>query len=519
MNRSRLLALFLLVAMRVSAVVDSVFLITPDVLEQNNIYWGLANPTKLIFNEFSRFNTAQMQFKNDQGAYHNVNASGHRDSYAIGALSYLKKGNFYLRGSAGFEFVNRRNISWSSSMMNNEYLIGIGDSISGLQRGERYLLGAEVGCKINSIWSVGIGLDYLAFTNNKQVDPRNGNKGICIQMNPGFMYTGGCIQVGATLLYHYANEDVSYMKDGDREQDVFSIFPLWFYKSESLQKGGLRRYYDRSYIGGALLLGNADFTRLTQYAIELKGGKETQSIFHNKVMDERGGETEGFFLAANGRIQSKFESLHHNLRVNLKSSHLNGFDNIQQLAVVDGVTKWVQHGRVKKSEIVDKDLGFSYSLAKPASKWMNSGEVGVFGHLSNTNKYYLIYPLQYKQNYSQYLIGSFCKKNKEFDKSVLNLSVSLHTQFGGGNPLRKEMLEDQEVPEITLKQDLNNLTREFDYNTATSWNVNLYGRYLYQLNRDVAVFGSCSAFFKQVTTTSYKGNRHLALDLSLGIVF
>lgn len=519
MNRSLILVLFLFVTVRISATVDSVFLMTPEVLEQNNIYLDLSNPVKLTFNTFSQYNSAQIQYKNDVGAYHNVNNSKHRDTYAVRALSYLKMGNFYLRGNAGFEFVNRRDITWSSSMTNNEYLVGIGDSISGLQRGERYLLGAEVGYKINQRWSVGIGLDYLAFTNNKLVDPRNSNKGICIRMNPGFMYTTNQIQIGATLLYHYSSENVSYMKDGDQEQDVFSIFPLWFYKSESLQKGGIRRYYDRSDIGAALLLGKADVSSLIQYAVELKGGKEIQSIFHNKVMDERGGEAEGAFFAVNGRMQINTEQLCHNFRVNLKSSYLNGFDNIQQLAVVEGVTKWVQHGRIKKSEVNNKSLGLSYSLARPVSKWMNGDEVGGFGYMSNTKKYYSIYPLQYSQDYSQYLIGLFYKKNKEFDKSVLNLSVSLHAQFGGGNPLEKRMLEDQGVPEITLKQNLKNLNQEFDYNTATSWNVNLYGRYLYQFNRDIALFGSCSTLFKQVTTTSYKGNRYLALDISFGIVF
>lgn len=519
MNRSLLFVLFLVVSVRISAAVDSVFLMTPEVLEQNNIYLDVSNPVKLTFNNFSRYNTAQIQYKNDKGAYHNVNVSKHRDTYAVGALSYLKMGNFYLRGNAGFEFVNRRNITWSSSMTNNEYLVGIGDSIPGLQRGERYLLGAEVGYKIDQRWSVGVGLDYLAFTNNKLVDPRNSNKGICLRMNPGFMYTGSRLQVGATLLYHYTSEDISYMKDGDREQDVFSIFPLWFYKSESLQKGGIRRYYDRSDIGAALVLGKADASSLIQYAVELKGGKEFQSIYHNKVMDERGGEAEGAFFAVNGRMQINTEQLRHNFRVNLKSSYLNGFDNIQQLAVVEGVTKWVQYGRIKKSEVNNKSLGLSYSLARPVSKWMNGDEVGWFGYMSDTKKYYSIYPLQYSQYYSQYLIGSFYKKNKEFDKSVLNLSVSLHAQFGGGNPLEKRMLEDQEVPEITLKQNLKNLNQEFDYNTATSWNVNLYGRYLYQLNRDIALFGSCSTLFKQVTTTSYKGNRYLSLDISLGIVF
>lgn len=519
MNRSLILVLFLFVTVRISATVDSVFLMTPEVLEQNNIYLDLSNPVRLTFNTFSQYNSAQIEYKNDVGAYHNVNNSKHRDTYAVRALSYLKMGNFYLRGNAGFEFVNRRDITWSSSMTNNEYLVGIGDSIPGLQRGERYLLGAEVGYKINQSWSVGIGLDYLAFTNNKLVDPRNSNKGICIRMNPGFMYTTNQIQIGATLLYHYSSENVSYMKDGDQEQDVFSIFPLWFYKSESLQKGGIRRYYDRSDIGAALLLGKADASGLIQYAVELKGGKEFQSIFHNKVMDERGGEAEGAFFDVNGRMQINTEQLCHNFRVNLKSSYLNGFDNIQQLAVVEGVTKWVQHGRIKKSVVNNKSLGLSYSLARPVSKWMNGYEVGGFGYMSNTKKYYSIYPLQYSQDYSQYLIGSFYKKNKEFDKSVLNLSVSLHAQFGGGNPLEKRMLEDQGVPEITLKQNLKNLNQEFDYNTATSWNVNLYGRYLYQFNRDIALFGSCSTLFKQVTTTSYKGNRYLALDISLGIVF
>lgn len=519
MNRLLILVLFLFVTVRISATVDSVFLMTPEVLEQNNIYLDLSNPVKLTFNTFSQYNSAQIQYKNDVGAYHNVNNSKHRDTYAVRALSYLKMGNFYLRGNAGFEFVNRRDITWSSSMTNNGYLVGIGDSIPGLQRGERYLLGAEVGYKINQRWSVGIGLDYLAFTNNKLVDPRNSNKGICIRMNPGFMYTTNQIQIGATLLYHYSSENVSYMKDGDQEQDVFSIFPLWFYKSESLQKGGIRRYYDRSDIGAALLLGKADASSLIQYAVELKGGKEFQSIFHNKVMDERGGEAEGVFFAVNGRMQINTEQLCHNFRVNLKSFSLNGFDNIQQLAVVEGVTKWVQHGRIKKSEVNNKSLGLSYSLARPVSKWMNGDEVGGFGYMSNTKKYYSIYPLQYSQDYSQYLIGLFYKKNKEFDKSVLNLSVSLHAQFGGGNPLEKRMLEDQGVPEITLKQNLKNLNQEFDYNTATSWNVNLYGRYLYQFNRDIALFGSCSTLFKQVTTTSYKGNRYLALDISFGIVF
>lgn len=519
MNRLLILVLFLFVTVRISATVDSVFLMTPEVIEQNNIYLDLSNPVKLTFNKFSQYNSAQIQYKNNVGAYHNVNNSKHRDTYAVRALSYLKMGNFYLRGNAGFEFVNRRDITWSSSMTNNEYLVGVGDSIPGLQRGERYLLGAEVGYKINQSWSVGVGLDYLAFTNNKLVDPRNSNKGICIRMNPGLMYTTNQIQIGATLLYHYSSENVSYMKDGDQEQDVFSIFPLWFYKSESLQKGGVRRYYDRSDIGAALLLGKADASGLIQYAVELKGGKEFQSIFHNKVMDERGGEAEGAFFAVNGRMQINTVQLRHSFRVNFKSSYLNGFDNIQQLAVVDGVTKWVQYGRIKKSEVNNKSLGLSYSLARPVSKWMNGDEVGWFGYMSNTKKYYSIYPLQYSQDYLQYVIGSFYKKNKDFDKSVLNLSVSLHAQFGGGNPLEKRMFEGQEVPEITLKQNLKNLNREFDYNTATSWNVNLYGRYLYQLNRDIALFGSCSTLFKQVTTTSYKGNRNLAFDISLGIVF
>lgn len=172
--------------------------------------------------------------------------------------SYLKLGDFYLKGDFEYDYSLSHNSRWRGWYDPYSTPFMTADSIPGNLSLEQYRMGAAIAYPVNNLLSFGLDLKYDVGIMAKHRDLRNKNTIMRFEIAPSIMFSWDNLNIGLNLGYRRETEKVEYkQEDSSSEKYLFSLYGLWLYYSTGFSSAETSRENISSGYSGGI---TADFT-------------------------------------------------------------------------------------------------------------------------------------------------------------------------------------------------------------------------------------------------------------------
>lgn len=478
------------------------------------------NGSGLMFNRFRDYSYAEAGFQYEEGNYRNVSDPTSVSNTKIVAESFRSVNKVCFYGNFTFDYAHRQNKTWSNVLYPYNSLMFLADSVPGRQTLESYHLDAGMGLPVGKHWGIGVLASYEAASNAKKKDVRNKNEYMEFELYPGMLFRSGYVNAGVNFIYQRRTETIELYNYGDfKNHEIFAFEGMWFYTSKlEFNTAGNRDYKENTYGGSAQLeFHGKKFSFLNQFS----GAYGKQSIFRNFTIDERGGEIEKDVYKYLGAVRIDGGNFHHHVNISASFDEMYGYENIQQLEVVDQASIWVQYGRKNKSVRKTAIYDINYTLFKDRSFLHNSwnAAIGVKGF--NVENKYRLYPIEYTQDWRNTGVYAAFNKNFRIKTGMIDCGVKFAYSVGGGTMFEIKGTSGDTAGEDIYKQRKDLLFREYEYMTADRLAGDLSFRYTYHLDKEkgMALYADLNGMWKQAQSGYFKHENWTTLRMMFGLSF
>lgn len=492
-------------------------------IKQANPWNSSNNSAGLIYNENEDFSTATLNYGYRKGKFAAVWDEKHHNRFNINTESFRNINRVWFYGRIDFDYVIRKEKTWSSVLSPIHTPIFLADTVPGKQTLELYSLSGGVGYDLNSRWALGGGIDYTTGSNAKNKDPRNKNTYMELSVRPGLIYRLNALRLGANFIYQRRTEKTEIKMFGSgHNQELFEFEGLWFYTSTVLSSSGnSEREFRDDIFGGALQVeykGNHG-QLLNEFTFRI--GK--QEIFRNKAGDDRGGEIDYRLYKYSGIANILKDDLALRMQLDADFGSRLSYENLQRKEVIDQTSHIVQYGRKNKGHRDNWGIGIQCALARLADSYRNNWEITLAARYRESEEQYRLHPTEFIQKI-RYAEGSASfNKNHYRENHMWDWGITLSCGSGGGNALKTINSPDDEAAGAEdYKQRTELLLKEYDYLTATQGSGKLNIRYTRFLHKEkgMSLYGELTADYKQaVNGDNYKNKGRIDLGASVGLTF
>lgn len=446
-----------------SAQPDTLRIFSMEEVRRQNSWLAGDNPVGLSFNRIPSLSVAEVGHVRSSGNLGVSVLSASFQEYSVRSESYKKLGKVALYGQLGY--LQSRSKGQNRKGMTNDYWqsVNLCDSISGRRRSETYHLEGAFSLPVRGNWIIGLQTGYRVEMVAKDADPRHKNQWSEYVITPGVGYKAGKCTWGMSLFYAGRQETVDYQNMGIHAvYPVLQAYPLGFFKTISRDES-VKWNYSGQEVGGAIQLGyDRDGVKLF---LQLSANVTAQNVVSNRIQDRKEAESNSRQAGYVGKLQTRADDNRHEWSVHVAYKANDSYAPIQEQET-DGI--WRTEGRILRSTCKTGSCELTYEYRRMRDEWNPC-----FGFLSGMGYRYqenalLFYPVKYLQPVSRITFHTTFFRSFVLSNARVECAIGGRYGVGGGSMLKVQRLgSDEHTEKMSLWQDKERLSQDYDYQTAT----------------------------------------------------
>lgn len=476
-----------------------------------------ANPAGLLFNAASSFSVAEARYRFTNGDNRIATEAASLQHFQVYTESYRRLKQIQLHGRFGYENSQQNDRQWQTTLQPEAHLINFGDTVAGRQTIETYNICVGAALPLGQGWQIGGSMDYYARTGRKHIDPRNQNDQVDLNIASGVLYRRAAFGIGAHFNYQRIVEKINYSIFNGETYDICTFYPLWFGLRESFQMNvNSSRSYREERFGGALQLWGKG--RRYEWLSECRYVEGLEKCDISEITKSRVGETRRQELKWNGQVRIR-GNVQHTFRPAYHRLVRTGYDHLQSLPEHSTEQSYLDHGRTKRSAIINDVLSLDYTLLSAPDSLSGYRKIKTRLEWQQEQTQFFVYPATFKQTIRHMAFSVNYTRQFLIRQHALEMMAEATYRHSDGYLPEIEAEEEYPLPEIKISQRNDLLRRDFEIKTAETLRYSAAIQYTRRLKGTYALFTRTTVSYLQGLSRPYRSEYRLHCGVSAGLLF
>jgi len=498
---------------------DNLLWISPNIESSNA---AALSTLSLDFPEFTSSSDAKLIFNYDQGTLGNPQTPESTRDIMFSTKSVQRFENTFVSAYFDYRFQRLEHVQWHNLMNPGSHAVAISDSIPGSFNSESFFTGVKVGHKLNDHHTIGIGVNYNIGTGAKNIDLRNLNRKVYVDISPSWMFQQEWGNIGVDVGFHRSIEDMEYRQVVTQgPQTIFRMEGLWFFSREDFSGTVGRFFQDQGFKANLKLdLKSGQMMWYNQIGVNYTNGFQK---LRSTITNEQFGDQQRLAYLYGSTLVINPQ---HQIRANFQNSTLLTYRLLQRNEFNPATRAWayVTYARTNHySEVQNAaDLTYAYANLRNGNPMDQVWRVEIGGAYFQRVQAQRIFPYLFQQTANVY--EGFASFNKNIPTRSLIIDVKPQFSFSTGGGTLNERFDLDPNPSILPNdgwQFLPQLKHEFNYLTGSKFGVGLEANVAYPFGRTnrTALFLNARISHREALNTDLKGFSRTYMSIHLGFNF
>ena len=498
---------------------------------KNNAWLFSNNAIGLKYFPLSKLSNAQLYLDKRDGDFKNYYQSNNSYRYGLAAESiYRLSPKVVVSGEINYHSFKGSNMAGSAFLdpyQNPFDIVEWDDTNKGTKKSESYKLAGALATQLNSRFSIGGKLNYLAENYAKTRDLRHVNKLLDMKLSLGGAYRlSNMIELGMNYNYFRRIESIYFNTYGNTDRIYNSLinFGSFFGRKELYSRNGytaenLKRPLKNSTHGASMQLNFTPSSRVKWFN-ELTYGKRKGYYGENGTATILYTNHESETYQYKGQLSVTGGNIEHHLTLISDYKTLVNKENIfRRQTTAGGVDQIIYYGQSEALDQQQLEASLDYTIYKNVvnyrPKWAFSLKGNYFRRLQRAT----LFPFYRDQTINSYQASANVKRN--IVKSTKMYSIGLGLGYGSGSGLANHdglYAAPSDTQTAPASMDLY-LYQEFEYFTKPRVSADLDLQYTRKLKRNISPYLKLNYSFTKAFDTQFLGGYFGIAGLSIGCIF